>query len=132
MTRRVPEILLTALLAGLAFLAAGCDPEGRSWIEPEDLEVKVLSGAMFVRTSRGDYVDGFLAEYTKDFETRRMFMAMEITRYVKGERLAVTGRFAGGSVRLAPGERARETVPVFEVERAAPRVSKAPDLPPRR
>lgn len=132
MTRRVPEILLTALLAGLSFLAAGCDSEVRPWVEPEDLEVKVLSGAMFVRTSRGDYVDGYLAEYTKDFETRLMFMAMEITRYAKGERLAVTGRFDGGSVRLTAGELPRESVPVFEVERAAPRVPKASDMPPRK
>ena len=125
-----PRAVLPVLLAGLALLQAGCEPETRPWTEPEELQVKVVSDVLFVRTSEGDSIDGFLAEYATDFEPKRMFMALEIPRYVKGERLDVTGRFTGASVRSSFGGRPPEKVPVFEVERAAPHVPKAMDLPP--
>jgi len=130
--RRIAEVLLPALLSGLALASAGCRSGFRPWVEPEDHSVKVVSEAQFVRTEQGDYVDGYLADDETRFESRRMFIALEIARYVKGERLDVTGRFTGASVRLTFGGRTLDKVPVFEVERAAPHVPKAPDLPPQK
>ncbi|HOW85233.1 MAG TPA: hypothetical protein P5119_08710 [Candidatus Aminicenantes bacterium] len=128
--RRVAEVLLPAALLGLALASAGCRSGARPWVEPEDHSVKVVSEARFLRTEQGDYVDGYLAEDEARFGSGRMFIVLEITRYVRGEWLDVTGRFTGGSVRLTLGGRAPENVPVFEVERAAPHDPKAPDLPP--
>ncbi|HSA95582.1 MAG TPA: hypothetical protein VLJ16_06000 [Acidobacteriota bacterium] len=127
--RRAPRTLLAALLAGLAFAGPGCQSEGGSWVPPEDHLVTVLSDPVFVRTRQGDYLDGYLAVYEDRFERRRMFMALEIVRFAKGDRLDVTVRPTKDFVRIgAEGEAAAE-VPVFVVERAKPSVPEAPKMP---
>lgn len=127
--RRGLEVLLAGLLAGLAIAQAGCGSGGRPWIPSEAHKVKVVSEAAFARTAGGDYVDGYFAEYESEFQKRRMFMALEIVRYVNGDRLLVTGRFSGDFVRMASGDPALDKVPVFEVEKARPDVPEAPDIP---
>jgi len=127
--RAVTRFLLTALLAGLAFMQAGCRSASRPWVPPEDCKVKILSDAAFVRTSRGDYVDGYLAEYNTDFQKERMFMVLEIPCYARDDRLIVTGRFTGDSVRMSFGDQKQEKVPVFLVERAKPNIPSVPGIP---
>jgi hypothetical protein len=127
--RRGLEVLWPGLLVGLAIAQAGCQSEGRSWVPPQDHKVTVVSDAAFVRTSRGDFVDGYLADYESEFQKRRMFMVLEIPRYLKGDRLVVTGRFTGDSVRLSFAGRPLEEARVFEVERAVPDVPKPPEIP---
>lgn len=130
--RRAPEILLASLLLGLALVHAGCDSAGYQWVEPEEYKVKVVSDASFIRTSQGDYVDGYLAEYVTQFQNKRMFMVLELTPYLKDDRLIVTGKFTGDSVRMALGAQGQEKIPVFEVEQAKPNIPKAPDVPPQK
>jgi len=127
--RRALEVLLLGLAFGSALGQAGCQSDGRPWVPPEEHKVKVVSEAAFARTSGGDYIDGYLAEYESEFQKRRMFMALEIVRYVNGDRLLVTGRFSGDFVRMASGDPALDKVPVFEVEKARPNVPTAPDIP---
>jgi hypothetical protein len=127
--RRGLERRLAVLLAGLAMAQAGCRSEHRSWTPPDELKVKIVSEAAFVRTDRGDYIDGYLAEYESEFQKRRMFMALEIVRYDDGDRLIVTGRFNGDFVRRPSDDPALAKVPVFEVEKAKPNVPAAPNIP---
>jgi hypothetical protein len=89
----------------------------------------IVSDALFVRTGQGDYVDGYLAEYYTDFRRERMFIVMEIARYLKGERLKVIGEFTGDSVRITLEDQEQEKVPVFLVERAAPNIPQAAQIP---
>lgn len=128
--RRALEILLPGLLVGLAIAQTGCQSDGRPWTEPEENKVRVVSDAAFVRTDRGDYIDGYVVEYESEFQPCRMFMAVELPRYVKGDRLLITGRPTGDFVRLPSADPAQGQVPVFEVEKAGPDVPKAPDVPP--
>ncbi|HPW17765.1 MAG TPA: hypothetical protein PLP83_05235 [Candidatus Aminicenantes bacterium] len=126
---KTARTLAPLLLAGLALVAAACDSEWHGWVEPEELKVKVLSGPLFVRTARGDYVDGCLAEYRKDLRPTLMFMALELPRYAVDDRLVVTGRFAADTVAMPSGAPGRDRVPVFKVEQARPDIPKAPDIP---
>lgn len=127
--RRILKILLPALLPELAFFQAGCQSNLHPWVPPEDHQVKIISDAEFVRTGQGEFVEGYLAEYDAEFQKQRMFMALEIAHYLKGERLIVTGRFAEDSVRMPLGDHYQERVSVFEVERAKLNIPKAPDIP---
>lgn len=129
MMNRVPKALRPVLLVGLAFALSGCDSSHWTWIPPEERKVTLISDAEFVRTGQGDFVDGYLAEYHADFTKRRMFLVLEIPRYLKGDRLIVTGRLTGDSVQRSFGAEKEEKVPVFEVERARPDVPAAPDIP---
>jgi hypothetical protein len=127
--RRAPKILPTGLFLGLVLVQTGCQSEGRSWVPPQDHKVTIVSDAAFVRTSQGDYVDGYFADYESDFQKQRMFVVLEIPHYVKGDRLIITGRFADATVRIPFAGQAPEKVRVFEVERAKPNVPTAPDIP---
>jgi hypothetical protein len=127
--RRGLDVLLAGLAFGLALGQAGCQSDARPWVPPQDHPVTLVSEAAFVRTGRGDFVDGYLADYESEFQKRRMFLVLEIARYPKGDRLVVTGQFTGDRVRLAFGGRPPEEVPVFEVERARPDVPQLPDIP---
>lgn len=129
MMNRVPKALRPALLLGLAFALSGCDSSPWTWVPPEEKKVTIISDAVFVRTGQGDFVDGYLAEYHSDFNKQRMFMVLEIPRYLRGDRLIVTGRFTGDSVQRSFGAENEKKVPVFEVERARPDVPAAPDIP---
>jgi hypothetical protein len=91
--------------------------------------VTIISEAAFLRTQRGDYVDGYLADYEWEFQKQRMFMALELTPYLKGDRLLVTGRFLDDRVRMAVAGQPEADVPVFLVERAKPNVPSSPDIP---
>ena len=124
---RARRVLGTRLLVALIAVQAGCDSGLHPWVEPEEHQVKIISDAEFVKTRQGDFVDGYLAEYATGFESKRVFLVLEITRYLRGDRLTVTGRFVDDSVRLADLQ--REAVQVFEVERAQPTVPRAPDIP---
>jgi hypothetical protein len=127
--RRALETLLLGLAFGSALGQAGCQSDGRPWVPPEEHRVKVVSEAAFVRTGRGDFVDGYLAEYHTDFKKQRMFMVLEIPHYLKGDRLIVTGRLTGDSVQLSFEAENDEKIPVFEVEKTRPNVPTAPDIP---
>jgi len=127
--RRALRSLCPVLLLGLAFVEAGCRSGLHPWLPREDCKVKIISDAAFVRTSRGDYVDGYVAEYNTDFQKERMFMVLEITHYPKGDRLIVTGRFTGDSVRMPFGDQKQDKVPVFLVERAHPNIPSVPGIP---
>ena len=127
---RVPKGLWPTLLLGLAFVQAGCQSDLHPWVPPQDCRVKIISDAEFVRTSRGEYVDGYLAINESEFHRQWIFMVLEIPRYVKDDRLIVTGRFTHDSVRITLGARIDEQVPVFEVGQAVPNIPKAPDIPP--
>lgn len=129
-TRPAAAALLAAALAGLVFSNAGCGSDWGSWTEPDELKVKVLSGAMFVRTDAGDYIEGCLAEYDKELRPARMFMALELPRYAASDRLVVTGRFEDDFVRIPGRDPAPDKVPVFDVDKAKPNVATAPDIPP--
>jgi len=85
-----------------------------------EFEVRILSDAVSVQTQRGERLGGYIAEYTLDFQKHRTFIALEILKYEKGERLAVKGSFIEDSVRMALGDQAEADFPVFRVRRAGP------------
>jgi len=124
---RFPKVLGPGLLLALSIIPAGCQSDLHPWVEPEEHQIKIVSDAEFVNTRQGDYVDGYLAEYASRFESRRVFLVLEIPGYLNGERLTVTGRFVDDSVRMADPQMG--PVPIFEVERARPTIPKAPDIP---
>jgi len=127
--RRVNRPILPALVIGLAFIQAGCQSHFEPWVPDEDHKVTITSDATFIRTSRGEYVDGYLARFQSQFEQRWMFMVLEIPHYLKGDRLIVTGRFIDDSVRMSFGNQSQEKVPVFKVARARPNIPSALDIP---
>lgn len=129
MTRTTKDAWPVVLLAGL-FLHGGCGTSGEGWVPPEEHNVRIVSEAQFVRARSGEYFDGYFAEYQMRFESKRMFMALDITRYDKGERLTVTGRFADDHVPMPLDGGAAVDVPVFHVQKAAPVVWSDPKLPP--
>lgn len=94
----------------------------------EDLNIRILTGATSVRTRSGERLDGYLAEFISDFERHRIFVALEITKYVKGERLTVKGSFAKDAVRMSFGDQAETDFPVFQILKAEPTpVEKKPE-----
>jgi hypothetical protein len=127
--RGVLETLGLGLILGLALAQVGCRSDSRPWAPPEDRKVTIASDALFLRTKGGDYVDGYLADYEWEFQKQRLFLALELTPYLKGDRLDVTGRFTGDTVRVSIAGRPAEEVRVFEVERAKPNIPDAPDIP---
>jgi len=127
--RRIIKTLWPTLLLGLAFVQAGCRSGLHPWVPPEECKVTIVSDAAFVRTGQGDHVDGYLAEYNTDFRKERMFMVLEITHYLKGDRLILNGRFTGDSVRMPFRDKKQEKVPVFLVERAKPNIPSVPVIP---
>jgi hypothetical protein len=127
--RRVNRGLLPAIVIGLAFVQAGCQSHFEPWVPDEDHKVTIISDAKFVRTSRGEYVDGYLAKFQSQFEQQWMFMVLEIPHYLKGERVIVTGRFIDDSVRMSIDDQSPEKVPVFKVESARPNIPSASDVP---
>lgn len=126
--RRGLKVLLPGLLVGLAVVQAGCQSEGRPWVAPEEHRVRLVSDAEFIRTSQGDYVDGYLAEYESEFQVHRMFISMELLPYAKEDRLLVSVRRTGDFVRMPSEGPGQGRVPVFEVEKAQPDVPGAPDI----
>jgi hypothetical protein len=109
-------------------LPAGLLPELPSRSGPKGQVMTVVSDAMFLRTARGDYVDGYFADCESRFEKQRLFLALELTPFAKGDRLDVSGGQTGDSV-SDPAAGIPTKVPVFSVERAAPNVPAMPDIP---
>jgi hypothetical protein len=109
-------------------LPAGLLPELPSRPGLKGQVMTVVSGAMFLRTVRGDYVDGYFADCESRFQKQRLFLALELTPYAKGDRLDVSGEQTDDSVMVAAAGVATK-VPVFAVDRAAPNVPSAPDIP---
>ena len=110
----------TVALVGLLFPLLSCDSYPERGSPVEDISVKVLTDAMPVRTRLGDRLAGYLAEYEAHFEPHRIFMSLDIQRYMKGEHLALKGSFTGDTVRLSYGDQREADFPVFHVLKAAP------------
>jgi hypothetical protein len=110
-------------------LPAALLPELRSRSGPRGQVMTIVSDAMFVRTARGDYVDGYLADFESRFQKKRLFLVLMLTPFAKGDRLDVSGETTGDSVLLPSGGSVLERIPVFEVERAEPNIPEAPDVP---
>jgi hypothetical protein len=127
--RRGPRILLAGQLVGLALLLVGCKSSFRSWVPPERYKITIASDALFIRTSQGDYVDGYLAEYESEFRKERMFVVLELPHYVRGERLIISARPSEATIRIELGGQTYEGVPVFVVERASPNIPSVPNIP---
>ncbi len=127
--RVIPRALLPTVLIGLAFVHARCQSQLRPWVPPQDVKAKIVSEATFVRTGLGEYVEGYLAEYESEFETKTVFMVLELPCYRLGDRLIVTGRLTDDSVRLPPRDRTEGRIPVFVVDRAVPNIPTAPVIP---
>lgn len=127
--RRGPRTLLVGQLIGLALLLADCKSTFRTWVPPETHNITITSDALFVRTSEGDYVDGYLAEYETEFRKERMFIFLELPHYIKGDRLILSGRPAKATVQIELGGRTYEGVPVYIVERASPNIPSVPNIP---
>ena len=117
---RPRRIHLAALLFGYLLPLLGCQGLPHGGASVEGFEVTILTDAISVRTQPGEYLEGYLAEYDSRLEKHRVFMALEIQKYVKGERLTVRGRFVDDSVRLAFGDQWDAEVPVFHILRAGP------------
>jgi hypothetical protein len=117
---RSRRIHLAAVLFGFLLPLLGCQGLPHGGASVEGFEVKILTDAISVRTRLGEYLEGYLAEYDSRLEKHRVFMALEIQKYVKGERLTVRGRFVDDSVRIAFGDQWDAEVPVFHILRAGP------------
>lgn len=126
---RAPKILLAIQLTALAFLLAGCQSQLRPWTPPEELKVRLVSDALFVRTSQGDYVDGYLAESESRFKKERMFLVLALPRFIKGDRLIMDGTLKEATVRIELDGRIYDRIPVYVVHRASPDVPSAPKIP---
>jgi hypothetical protein len=127
--RRLPKVLLACPLAALAFVLAGCRSGLHPWIPPEEHNVTLVSDPLFVRTTEGGYVDGYLAEYESEFQKKRMFMALEIPRYARGDRLIMSGTPLRATVRIELGGRTYDQVTVYLVDRASPNIPSFPNIP---
>ena len=127
--RWYPVHVLVVWKIGTDTLPAGLLPELPSRSGPTGQTMTIVSDAMFVRTAGGDYVDGYLADYESRFQKQRVFLVLELMPYAKGDRLDVSGETSGDSVFLPSGGGPLEKIAVFDVERAAPDVPAAPDIP---
>jgi hypothetical protein len=126
---RLRKVLPAGLLAAQAILLAGCGSAHRPWVPPEEHNVTLVSDPLFVRTSEGDYIDGYLAEYESEFKKKRMFAAIDIPRYVKGDRLIMFGTPTQAAVRIDIGGKVYDKVPVYVVDRASPNIPTVPKIP---
>ena len=123
-----PVLVLVVWKIGPDTLPAGPLPELRSRSGPKGRIMTIVSDASFVRTAGGDYVDGYFADCEADFQKQRLFLAMELTPYAKGDRLDVSGETTGDSV-VVPAAGVPIAVAVFDVRRAAPNVPSFPAIP---
>lgn len=123
-----PVPVLVVWKIGTDTLPAGAVPELRSRSGPKGRIMTIVSDAKFVRTVGGDHVDGYFADCEADFRRQRLFLAMELTPYAKGDRLDVSGETTGDSV-VIPASGVPTKVAVFEVRRAAPNVPEFPAIP---
>lgn len=114
------KVLSTAVLIGFLFPLVSCEHFPERGAPEVKFEVKILTEATSVRTKLGDYVAGYLAEYNWDFQKDTIFMALEIQKYEKDERLTVRGSFADDFVSISYGGRVNTSFRIFRVRKAAP------------
>lgn len=123
------KVHLSYMIIGLMCFQFGCQPLFKPRAPVKVYKVKIISDAEFVHTRDGEYVDGYLAEYESQFLKQWMFIVLEIQKYMKDERLIVTGRPTEDSVQMSFGDQVDVQVPVFYVDRAAPNIVSAPKVP---
>ncbi len=121
--------LLPVMIMGSIFLQIGCQSGFKPGIPDQTYKVKVVSDAEFVRTRHGEYVDGYLAECESQFQKQWMFIALEIQKYMKDDRLIVSGRPTEDFVKISFKDLVDAEVPVFRVGRAEPNIPTAPNVP---
>ncbi|MGB8958169.1 MAG: hypothetical protein WCC00_04060 [Candidatus Aminicenantales bacterium] len=127
--RRFTKTLLSGMIIGSLSLQIGCQRSFTRRAPDQTQIVKIISDAEFVRTRRGEYVDGYLVEYESQYLKQWMFMALDIQRYVRDERLKVTGRLTEDFVKMSFKDQIDAEVPVFQVYRAAPNIPSSPNIP---
>ena len=127
--RHLKGVLLPGLIIGSLFLQIGCQAGFKQGIPDQTYTVKLISGAEFVLTFRGEYLDGYLVEADEQFQRQLMFMALETQKYVRDERLEVSGRLTGDFVRISFKDWIGAKVPVLQVDRAAPNIPLSPTIP---
>ncbi len=119
--RRPGRPLAAALTTGLVAVLLGCsDYAPRRAVDEFEAEVKILKDAESARSKQGERLAGYLAEYQEDFQARRIFLSMEILKYVKGERLAMKGLIGQDTVRVSYGDPPVLEVPIVYVVKAGP------------
>jgi len=69
----------------------------------------------------GDFLEGYVAEETSNYRKRRFFVALEIPKYEKGEKLTVRGIFTEDLVRFSATDKPPSEYRVFVIETASPR-----------
>ncbi len=114
-----------ALACGLLASFIGCQDFSRRGGEDVEFEVKILKDAEAVRSRLGERLSGYLAEYEKDFQARKVFLSLEILKYEKGERLSVKGGLSEDTVSISYGGQLAADVPVLYVRKAGPAGTKA-------
>jgi hypothetical protein len=117
---RLEKVPPVALLLSLFLPLFGCQPRANRSGPVEDLNIRVLTDSMSVRTRGGERLDGYLAEYVSAYEKHRIFIALEILKYEKDERLTVMGSFGKDAVGLSFGDQPETEFPVFEIIKAEP------------
>ncbi len=123
MTLRICAKAAVILSATILFLArCGSFPERGSPTETH--AVKILTDAFSIRSEKGEFIAGYIAETTTEPEPSRMFVSMKLQRYEKNERLSVTGRFLGDKVRVELDVQPAADYQVFVVTRAEPEAPK--------
>jgi hypothetical protein len=127
--RRLQGVILPGMIIGSLYLQIGCQAGFKPGIPDQTYTAKLISGAEFVRTYRGEYLDGYLIEADAQFQRQLLFMALETQKYVRDERLIVTGKLTGDFVRMSFKDRIDAEVPVFRVYRAAPNIPSSPNIP---
>ena len=127
--RHLKGPLLPGMIIGSLFLQIGCQAGFKPGVPEQTYTVKLISDAEFVRTHRGEYVDGYLVEADLEFQRQWMFMALEIQKYERDERLIVSGKLTGDFVRMSFKDQVDAEVPVFRVDRAAPNIPSSPTIP---
>jgi len=108
-----------ALAWGVVLTLACCggsQPEQAA--EGLEFAANLLTDATYVHTRLGDYYAGYLVRCEINFVPRRVFIAMELPKYEKGERLMVEGSFAEDSVRVSYENRVDTNIPLFIVRSA--------------
>jgi hypothetical protein len=134
------KALPVVTLIGILLPLVHCQPPPYRSAPVESYKIRILTDAMSVRTRGGERLDGYLAEYVADFEKHRIFIALEIQKYVKDERLTVTGKSEKDAVRMSFGVQPETDFPVFEINKAEPtpvekrpeEIKSAPRARPRR
>jgi hypothetical protein len=108
------------MLASALITIVNCQPFVQKGSSVQGIDVRILTDERAVRTRQGEYLGGYLAEYEQDFVRHKIFVTLEIHKYVKGNMLKVMGSFTGDSVRMSYGDQKDADFPVFVILKAEP------------